>query len=150
MGEILHAQSPDYTRAMKSNAMSCVFRLQSSRGVRALLVVNMEADQEWRLIAAEHDLHADWLLVPHHGSATRSTPGFVHAVQPPVAVVQAGYRNRFGHPSPNVLAQYSQYKVLMVQPHLCGASLGANNGPHLVRRGRDLQQHHWHHRLPLP
>ena len=145
MGEILHAQSPDYTRAM-----SCVFRLQSSRGVRALLVVNMEADQEWRLIADEHDLHADWLLVPHHGSATRSTPGFVHAVQPPVAVVQAGYRNRFGHPSPNVLAQYSQYKVLMVQPHLCGASLGANNGPHLVRRGRDLQQHHWHHRLPLP
>lgn len=148
--EILHPQSPDYARAMKPNAMSCVLRLQSSRGVRALLVGDIEADQERRLIAAEHDLHADWLLVPHHGSATSSTPEFVQAVQPQVAVVQAGYRNRFGHPRPDVLARYSQQKVLMVQTPLCGASLWSSNSPHLVRCERDLQQHHWHHRLPLP
>lgn len=148
--EVLHPQTPDYTRAMKPNAMSCVLRLQSSQGVRALLVGDIEADQERRLIVAEQDMHADWLLVPHHGSATSSTPEFLQAVRPRVAVVQAGYRNRFGHPRPDVMARYAHEDVLVVQSPLCGASLWSSDRPNLVRCERDLQQHYWHHRLPMP
>ena len=43
-------------------------------------------------------LGADVLVVPHHGSRTSSTPAFVAAVAPRVAVFAAGYLNRFDHP----------------------------------------------------
>jgi competence protein ComEC len=46
------------------------------------------------------------LIVPHHGSTTSSTPEFVAAVAPALAVFSAGYRNRFGHPRAEVLARY--------------------------------------------
>ena len=46
-------------------------------------------------------LRADALLVPHHGSRSSSTPAFVAAVSPAVALVSVGWRNRFGQPSPS-------------------------------------------------
>jgi competence protein ComEC len=44
--------------------------------------------------------------VPHHGSLTSSTPAFVAALAPRVAVVSAGRANHFGHPVPEVLERY--------------------------------------------
>ena len=51
-------------------------------------------------------LRSDILLAPHHGSLTSSTPAFVGVVLPGHVVFQAGYRNRFGHPRPQVVARY--------------------------------------------
>ena len=50
-------------------------------------------------------LRADVLLVPHHGSRTSSAPAFLAAVRPLHALFTTGYRNRFGHPKPEVLAR---------------------------------------------
>jgi competence protein ComEC len=44
--------------------------------------------------------------VPHHGSATSSSPIFVDTLRPDVAVISAGRGNPFGHPVPVVLARY--------------------------------------------
>jgi len=44
--------------------------------------------------------------VPHHGSLTSSTPEFVRALAPRVAVVSVGRGNHFGHPAPEVLRRY--------------------------------------------
>ena len=44
--------------------------------------------------------------VPHHGSLTSSTPEFIRALRPRIAVVSAGRANRFGHPVPEVLDRY--------------------------------------------
>lgn len=46
------------------------------------------------------------LKVPHHGSKTSSTPAFLDAVQAREAIVSVGERNRFQHPSADVLARY--------------------------------------------
>ena len=48
-------------------------------------------------------------MVPHHGSITSSTPAFIGAVAPDAAVFTPGYRNRFGHPRPEVVARYEQF-----------------------------------------
>ncbi len=42
----------------------------------------------------------DLLKVAHHGSRTSSTPAFLAAVQPTIAVVSAGAGNPYGHPAP--------------------------------------------------
>jgi competence protein ComEC len=95
--EVLHPQAADYARGLKSNAMSCVVKVSSPQGT-ALLTGDIERQQEADLLATQREaLRADVLLVPHHGSRTSSTGAFVDAVQPQSAVVQAGYKNRFGH-----------------------------------------------------
>ena len=48
-------------------------------------------------------------------------PEFLDAVAPTTALVQAGYRNRFGHPAPAVLARYSERGIEVVRSDDCGA-----------------------------
>ncbi|HET9316254.1 MAG TPA: competence protein, partial [Vicinamibacteria bacterium] len=53
------------------------------------------------------------LKVPHHGSKSSSTPGFLASARPRLALVSAGYRNRFGHPHPDVLARYGEARAVV-------------------------------------
>ncbi|BDU53210.1 DNA internalization-related competence protein ComEC/Rec2 [Limnohabitans sp. INBF002] len=165
--EVLHPSAADYTRNLKPNALSCVLRVTASRlqasstgdvalhptharqykdrTVSALLAGDIEAAQEQNLLESGQALQADWLLVPHHGSATSSTQAFLDAVQPSVAIVQAGYRNRFGHPRPDVLRRYSDLGVLVVQIPRCGASTWRSEQPNLVQCERNQRQRYWQH-----
>ncbi len=51
-------------------------------------------------------LSAAVMTVPHHGSKTSSTPGFIAAVAARDVIFPVGYRNRFGHPKEEVVARY--------------------------------------------
>jgi len=48
-------------------------------------------------------LSCDVLKVGHHGSHTSSTPLFLSAVHPRVAVISVGSHNTYGHPSPETI-----------------------------------------------
>jgi len=72
--------------------------------VRFLLTGDAETQEErWMLQRYGADLRADVLKVGHHGSSTSSTPEFLDAVQPRVALVSVGAANTYGHPSPTVI-----------------------------------------------
>jgi competence protein ComEC len=142
--EVLHPSAADYERKLKPNALSCVLRVMAA-DTSALLPGDIEAAQEQELLQSGQALQADWLLVPHHGSATSSTQAFLDAVQPSVAIVQAGYRNRFGHPRPDVLRRYNDLGVLVVQTPRCGASTWRSEQPKLVQCERNQRQRYWHH-----
>jgi competence protein ComEC len=147
--EVLHPSAQDYERKLKPNALSCVLRVSATSPVAsALLVGDIEAPQEQGLVQSGQSLQANWLLVPHHGSATSSTTAFLEAVQPQVAVVQAGYRNRFGHPRADVLARYAPLGVQVVQSPRCGASWWRSDQPKLVHCERDKQHRYWFHQVP--
>ena len=142
--DVLHPSAADFERKLKPNALSCVLRLTAA-DTSALLAGDVEAAQEQELLQSGQALQADWLLVPHHGSATSSTQAFLDAVKPSVAIVQAGYRNRFGHPRPDVLRRYSDLGVLVVQTPRCGASTWRSEQPKLVQCERNQRQRYWHH-----
>ena len=144
---VLHPQAAEYDTAAKPNAMSCVLRI--SNGLQtALLVGDIEQPQEARLVAQGVDLSADLLLVPHHGSKTSSSGAFLDAVAPRIAIVQSGYRNRFGHPVPQVVERLQERRIRVVDSPHCGAftwqSSQAQNSACLRLQGH----RYWHHNVP--
>ena len=73
--------------------------------VRILFTGDAEMPEEdWLLAHSPDALRADVLKVGHHGSSTSTSPEFLAAVQPRVALVSVGAHNAYGHPSPDVMA----------------------------------------------
>ena len=143
--QVLHPEPADYEIKARPNAMSCVLRI--SNGERsALLVGDIEQPQEARLVAAKAPLKADVLLVPHHGSKTSSSAAFLEAVRPSFALVQAGYRNRFGHPAAPVLERYRQRHITVIDSPHCGAMQWTSADPAHATCHRANAMRYWHHR----
>jgi competence protein ComEC len=119
---VLHPQRADVAeRARKSNDLSCVLRVDSAGG-SVLLTGDIEAPAEALLLQRDlAALRADVLVVPHHGSRTSSTAPFVAAVSPTIAIIAAGYRNRFGHPRAEILARYLRAGAARPRTDLQGA-----------------------------
>jgi competence protein ComEC len=67
-------------------------------GRRFLLTGDVEDDVD-PLLAARGLPPIDILKVAHHGSATATTPAFLDAVRPGIAIVSAGAGNPYGHPA---------------------------------------------------
>ena len=149
--EVLHPLPADYDGATKSNALSCVLRIGNGRAT-ALLAGDIERDQEAALVqrTAAEGLRADLLLVPHHGSKTSSSVPWLDAVQPRVAVVQAGYRNRFGHPAAPVVAAYAERGTVLVDSPDCGAAHWSSLRSAVVDCERARRPRYWHHRPAKP
>jgi len=145
--ELLHPAGADYGSAAKSNALSCVLRISNGRRT-ALLAGDVEAPQESRLVTGGAALAADVLLAPHHGSKTSSSAEFLDAVHPGFAMVQAGYRNRFGHPAPVVLERYRERGVAVIDSPHCGAAGWQSWQAAELTCQRELQPKYWQHRLP--
>ena len=135
----------------RSNALSCVLRVSEVNGTgRVLLTGDIEREQEAALVdALGAGLRADVLVVPHHGSKTSSTDAFIEAVRPQVAVIQAGYRNRYGHPAPAVAARYHDHAVTLIDSPSCGAftwssaSAATPPAPPLGVCERRREAHYW-------
>jgi competence protein ComEC len=85
------------------NDNSLVFRMEY-RSFRMLFTGDAGEAAERRMLARGDDLRADVLKVGHHGSAYGSTPDFVRAVSPRLAVISVGRHNLFGHPAPSTIA----------------------------------------------
>ncbi|MBT0570751.1 DNA internalization-related competence protein ComEC/Rec2 [Curvibacter sp. CHRR-16] len=160
---VLHPTEQDYAQSnsatkQRPNTLSCVLRIEAGPATRneggavALLVGDIEAAQEQALLQRyppDH-LRADVLLVPHHGSKTSSTPDWLQAVQPVWAWVQAGYRNRYGHPAAPVVQRYAELgSALLVSP-TCGAMQWQSNALSLAQStvcSREGARRYWLHHV---
>ncbi|WP_430422869.1 DNA internalization-related competence protein ComEC/Rec2 [Methylibium petroleiphilum] len=148
--ELLHPTAEALAAAeqvkTRPNTLSCVLRIGGRWGGQAhtaLLTGDLEREQEARLVARHGgSLASEVLLVPHHGSKTSSSAAFLDAVAPRVAVVQAGYRNRFGHPAMEVLARYAERGISVVDSPRCGAW---HYGPAGAACWRPRVRRYWHH-----
>ncbi|MEZ0372437.1 MAG: ComEC/Rec2 family competence protein, partial [Candidatus Sericytochromatia bacterium] len=76
--------------------------------VRFLLSGDLEAAGEAALLAMPgFEPHHSILKVPHHGSSTSSTDDFLAQVAPAEAIVSVGERNKYHHPTPEVMERYA-------------------------------------------
>lgn len=146
---VLHPSAADYDAVppKPSNAMSCVVLMQHA-GMRLLLTGDIPLAAEAALVASSADLHAHWMLVPHHGSRSSSGAELLAAVRPQVAAVQSGYRNRFGHPDPSVQQRYEQLGARLARSDESGA-MQWRFGPHAglqMRAWRSSAVRYWHNR----
>jgi competence protein ComEC len=142
---VLHPPPPAYEQVLRPNALSCVLHVADAQGRALLLTGDLEAPQEAALVAREGaGLRAEVLQVPHHGSRTSSTPGLLEAVGPHTAIVQAGYRNRYGHPARDVLERYAARGIVVERSDHCGAFTWRPGSEGRCLRRDDRR--YWHHR----
>jgi competence protein ComEC len=116
-------------------------------GKAILLAGDIEAAQEAQLLARSSSaLQADVLLAPHHGSGTSSTPAFLQAVRPALALFQVGHRNRYRHPKFDVVERYRELGIRRLRTDVSGA-LTLQFGPALqVSEFRQQHARYWYGR----
>jgi competence protein ComEC len=76
------------------------------RSHEILFTGDIEKETEKKILMQPVDISANILKVPHHGSKTSSSTGFIVAVNPDLALVSAGKNNRFGHPAKEIVSRY--------------------------------------------
>jgi len=143
--DVLRPLAADYAQPrFASNAASCVLRVAIGSH-RALLTGDLPAREEAELVAREANLKVDWMSAPHHGSRSSSSELLLDATRPDWVSVQAGYRNRFGHPDPQVVARYLARGVHVVRSDEAGATQWRfrSDGAVEVHRWRALAHRYW-------
>jgi competence protein ComEC len=117
------------------NDASLVLRADTAAG-RVLLTGDVELGGQAELLAAGVDLGADVLKMPHHGSRF-SSPRFLAAVRPRLAVVSVGAGNPYGHPNDSAVGALTSAgaKVMRTDQHGDIAVAGGRERPLVVGRG---------------
>ncbi|MCB1906348.1 MAG: DNA internalization-related competence protein ComEC/Rec2 [Rhodocyclaceae bacterium] len=133
--------------AASRNDRSCVLRVSGAAGA-ALIAADIGAAAEARLLAdAASELRADLVLVPHHGSASSSSPAFVAAVAPAAAVYSVGHRSQFGHPRPDVWSRWTAIGARGLRTDSQGAVRASFTRAGLALTAeRELRERYWHGR----
>lgn len=97
--------------AKGNNELSCVLRV-SNQYYSVLLAADAEKGAEKRMIERfGTKLNSKVLVLGHHGSKTSSSTEFLQAVQPHIALISSGYRNRYQHPHQEVLKRLEQLDI---------------------------------------
>ncbi|XVS65843.1 DNA internalization-related competence protein ComEC/Rec2 [Actinosynnema sp. CA-299493] len=115
------------------NDASLVLRASTAAG-RVLLTGDIELAGQADLLGGHVDLRADVLKVPHHGSRY-SSPAFLAAVRPRIALVSVGADNRYGHPSRVLVDALTSRGALVLRTDRDGdtAVLAGPDGPRVAR-----------------
>ena len=96
--------------------------LARAGGARILFTGDAEGpEEEWLLRNAADRLHADVLKVGHHGSITSTTPRFLAAVHPSIALVSVGAHNSYGHPDAEVIDSLRSAGITTLRTDLLGS-----------------------------
>lgn len=144
--ELLYPDAAEAAEADKDNNRSCVLRV--SRGQQAVLLPgDLEQRGESRLLerVVPGALQATVLVLGHHGSRNASSPAWLAAVSPSLAVASAGYRNAFHHPSPALQERLRQAGIPWRNTAVSGALVVrmTGSGPPQLQTFRQLSRHYW-------
>jgi len=137
---------PDAKSKISGNDASCVLQV-SAGSHRLLLTGDIERAAEVELLRSGRLQDVDVVIVPHHGSRTSSSPSFVRALHPDLAIISAGFGNRWGLPHVEVVERWHASGATVLTTAASGAiSLGLceQGGIEALTRQRVQQRRIWH------
>lgn len=110
------------------NNNSVVFKLQYGE-FSMLFTGDIEAKAEHDLVRKYGpSLQSTVLKVAHHGSGTSSTYNFLKAVQPQLALISCGEKEKYNHPNPKVLGTLQHLQIPVRSTSLDGELLLKTDG----------------------
>jgi len=118
-----------------------------------LLTGDIGRAEEGALVAAlpQEALRTTVLVVPHHGSGTSSSPGFLAAVAPQSGVFQLGHANRYRHPRADVWARYGALGIARYRSDEAGAIVMTSEGADVhVASYRQQVRRYWRDSPEVP
>jgi competence protein ComEC len=128
------------------NDASCVLRVAA--GDHQLLITgDIERPAEQQLVRDGLLGGVDAVVIPHHGSRTSSTAPFVSALTPDLAIVSAGFGNRWGFPKDDVVARWAGVGARVLETSTSGAigiRLCERSGMEEVTEYRHERRRIWH------
>jgi competence protein ComEC len=137
---VLTALAPDsaWAAGLSDANLASTVMLARVGSVRFLFTGDAEAEEEDWLLARDPDaLAADVLKVAHHGSRTSTTPRFLDAVRPRLALVSVGAHNAYRHPSPEVMQSLRDAGAQVLRTDRAGTIVVRTDGRHLEVEARD-------------
>jgi competence protein ComEC len=140
---ILHPQN---RAAWSGNNLSCVL-LVSAGERRLLLTGDIETSVESLLTYRAVLPVVDTVVVPHHGSKTSSSPAFVAALRPNLAIVAAGIDNRWKMPREDVVRRWRDAGATVLNTAVSGAvsqRLCTGQPAPPASRERVISMRYWH------
>ena len=136
----------------KPNEMSCVLEVRN-QGSSLWLTGDVEKQGEAEIMERLNTAmlreigNRDLIfMAPHHGSKTSSSMDLLKRLDPDEAFAQNGYRNRYGHPHPDVIARYRNLGIPFYQTPETGAQtwLFKNNAQFSTQFLRHDIKRLWH------
>ena len=124
----------------KENDDSCVLLVSTPR-YKVLLTGDISKKTEQALIKMYPHLSADVLIVPHHGSKTSSSRNFISHISPQIAVVSAGFLNRWQMPVDEVVRRYEQENIELINTAKVGQVI-INLSNQDIKQGIKVQNYH--------
>jgi competence protein ComEC len=103
---VWHPGLPDWERQRTRNNDSIVLEVVW-QDVSVVLTGDIGRETELAIASRFAASPLRVIKVPHHGSRTSSSPEFLRALAPRLAVFSVGRANQFGHPAPAVLDGYA-------------------------------------------
>ena len=125
------------------NNRSCLLRA-TGPGFTLVLSGDIEVAAELALLRHLPD-KVDWLMVPHHGSRTSSSPALLNHLMPQWAVIASGFNTAFRHPHPEIVSRYQNRGAQVILTSEQGALTfrADRKGVHWVSSARSEHPRFW-------
>ena len=132
--------------AWEGNNASCVLQVATGRH-KLLLTGDIETPVEALLLKNSLLGRVNTVVVPHHGSRTSSSQDFVNALSPDLAIVSAGFGNRWGFPKTDVVRRWEMAGARLLETATTGAisqRICTDTGVETLRLERRDARKYWH------
>jgi competence protein ComEC len=141
--EFLH---PSREADWQGNNASYVLEISTGRH-KLLLTGDIAAPVEATLLQNSLLQRVDAVVIPHHGSRTSSSPQFVELLSPDLAMVSAGFGNRWGFPKEDVVRRWQLSGARLLDTATAGAisqRICVDSGVEALQLERRESRKYWH------
>lgn len=127
--EVLHPNPTELTGDLNDDSLSI---LATFGEMKFLFTGDAGVKTEREIISRNKHIEAQFLQLGHHGSNTSSEATFIQAVNPTYAIYSAGFDNKYGHPSPEVVDLFTEKNIPLLGTDTYGTITITTDGKEFI------------------